>query len=119
MTFEFDNDKPIYKQLVDQLKISIITGIYKKGDKLPSVRDLALSIKVNPNTIQRALTELEDVKLITTKRTLGKFVTDDDNVLKTMKKSLAGSKIEKFIKDMNELNISKEEVIEFIRNEGR
>lgn len=114
MDFVFDDDKPIYKQLIYQLKIGIITGIYPIGEKIPSVRELALSIKVNPNTIQRALTELEDVGLITTKRTLGKFVTEDKNIIKQTKKDLASDTIEKFLMELENLNISREEVIKYI-----
>lgn len=80
MEFNFDNDRPIYIQLVDSLKKYIISGKIKPGDRLPSVRDLALMIKVNPNTIQRALSELEDASLIYTERTNGKFVTCDKEI---------------------------------------
>ena len=68
MNFVFDNDRPIYIQLVEQLQIYIISGKIKSGEKLPSVRELALKTKVNPNTMQKALVELEDLKLIYTER---------------------------------------------------
>ena len=73
----FDNNIPIYIQIVEKLKIQIISGEYAPGERLLSVRDLATSLKVNPNTLQRALQELEDAGLIFTERTNGKFVTSD------------------------------------------
>ena len=119
MKFVFDDDKPIYKQLVEQLKIMIVNNVYKKGEKLPSVRDFAISIKVNPNTIQRALSELEDDGLIITQRTSGKFVTEDELIIKNLKNSLAHETIEKFLFDIAKLDISTEELIELIRSEGK
>jgi DNA-binding transcriptional regulator YhcF (GntR family) len=119
MKFIFDDDKPIYKQLVEQLKIMIVNNVYKKGEKLPSVRDFAISIKVNPNTIQRALSELEDDGLIITQRTSGKFVTEDELIIKNLKNSLAHETIEKFLLDISKLDISTEELIELIRSEGK
>lgn len=119
MKFVFDDDKPIYKQLVEQLKIMIVNNVYKKGEKLPSVRDFAISIKVNPNTIQRALSELEDDGLIITQRTSGKFVTENEVIIKNLKKSLAHETIEKFLFDIAKLDISTEELIELIRSEGK
>jgi len=119
MKFIFDDNKPIYKQLVEQLKIMIVNNVYKKGEKLPSVRDFAISIKVNPNTIQRALIELEDDGLIITQRTSGKFVTDDEKIIKSLRNSLAHETIEKFLFDIAKLDISNEELIELIRREGK
>lgn len=117
MNFEFDDNRPIYKQLVEQLKIAIITNTYKLGEKLPSVRDYAIILKVNPNTINRALLELEEDKLIITKRTSGKFVTEDKKIIEKIQKELAKETIEKFISDMEKLNISKKEVVELIKGE--
>ena len=77
MVFEFNNEQPIYIQLVEQLKIKIISGKLPSGERLPSVRELALMTKVNPNTMQKALAELEETGLIYTERTNGKFVTTD------------------------------------------
>ena len=92
MEFEFDDDKPIYKQLVDKLKLEIVLGHFKSGEKLPSVRELSTMICVNPNTIQRSLAELEEEHLIYTKRTSGKFVTEDDDIKKKEKQYLEQAK---------------------------
>ena len=115
MEFEFDDDKPIYKQLIEKLKLEIVLGHFKSGDKLPSVRELSTMICVNPNTIQRSLTELEDQKLIYTKRTSGKFVTEDDTIIHQVKKELAKEKVETFISDMNILGLETEDIIKLLK----
>ena len=114
MEFEFDDDKPIYKQLVEKLKLEIVLGTFKSGEKLPSVRELSSMILVNPNTIQRSLSELEQDGLIYTKRTAGKFVTEDESIIHQVKKELATKKIDNFISDMNILGLDKNEVIKLL-----
>ena len=118
MVYKFDEDKPIYKQFFDQLKLEIITDKYKPGDRLPSVRDFSIDTKVNPNTVQRALLELENENLIITKRTLGKFITDNDKVIKKYKKEYVETIIDDFIGNINKLEITDEEIIQII-NENR
>ena len=115
--FNFDNDRPIYIQLVDSLKKYIISGKIKPGDRLPSVRDLALMIKVNPNTIQRALSELEDASLIYTERTNGKFVTCDKEIIAKYKNDLIKKETDFYLSCMNELGLSKKEVIKYLKEE--
>ena len=114
MEFVFDNDRPIYIQLVEQLRLFILSGKLNEGEKLPSVRDLAMMAKVNPNTMQKALVELEDVKLIYTERTNGKFVTEDKKLLKKFREELALDKVKTFIDDMKFIGFSKEEMIEYL-----
>ena len=77
MNYIFNDDRPIYIQLVEMLRIQIVSGKLKKGERIPSVRELALTARVNPNTMQKALAELEDEGLIYTERTNGKYVTED------------------------------------------
>ena len=115
--FNFDNDRPIYIQLVDSLKKYIISGKIKPGDRLPSVRDLALMIKVNPNTIQRALSELKDASLIYTERTNGKFVTCDKEIIAKYKNDLIKKETDFYLSCMNELGLSKKEVIKYLKEE--
>lgn len=117
MDFEFDDKRPIYIQLVDQIKLGIISGVYSTGEKLPSVRDYAVKLRVNPNTINRALLELEEEGLIITKRTSGKFVTEDLKVIENIRHSLANTTILKFIKDMKNLNILDDEIIKLVKGE--
>ncbi len=118
MNFEFDNNVPIYIQLVEQLKIYIISGEFKPGDRLPSVRELAMSTKVNPNTMQRALAELEAMDLVFTERTSGRFVTKDKELIDKFKKEYALSIAEKFFLGMEGIGISKEEAIEYLSKLG-
>ena len=89
MEFVFDNDRPIYIQLIEQLELYIVSGRLKPGERLPSVREYALISKVNPNTMQKALGELEEKGLIFTERTNGKFVTEDVALLKECREKYA------------------------------
>lgn len=116
MKFSFNNDTPIYLQLINQLKIEIISGNIGLGEKLPSVRELALDCKVNPNTIQRALSELEEIGLVYTERTNGKFVTENKKLVDKLKKEYAIEESKKYIEIMNNIGINKDEIIDFIKN---
>ena len=118
MNFDFDNNLPIYIQLVEQLKICIISGIIKPGDRLPSVRDLALKSKVNPNTMQKALSELEDLKLIYTERTNGKFVTEDKELINKFKDKYAKELSNKYFLNMKSIGYDKEETINYLKTIG-
>lgn len=117
MNWSFDNDRPIYKQLVEQLEIAIITGIYKSGDKLPSVRDLALETKVNPNTMQKALQALETLGLVNTQRTSGRYITNDQSLLDAVKQDMAQQNVHSFLLGMRKLGITEEEAIAYIKRE--
>lgn len=115
MEFIFDNERPIYIQLVEQLERFIVSGQLAPGERLPSVRELALQSKVNPNTMQRALVELEDRGLVYTERTNGKFVTMDRNLIKKSKEKYAEEKALTFFSDMTELGFEKTEAVEYLR----
>lgn len=117
MSFNFDNNIPIYIQLADVLKILIISGRIASGERLLSVRDLALEYKVNPNTMQRALAELEEMGLIFTERTNGKFVTNDINLILKYKNEYAESLAKDFICSMLEIGFSKNDAITFLKEE--
>ncbi len=116
--FKFDNNTPIYIQLVEQLKINIISGQIRSGERLPSVRDLALQNKVNPNTMQKALVELENEGLIYTERTNGKFVTNDEQLIEKLKKELAEEKVNNFMKDMKNIGITYDEALKYLQELG-
>ena len=118
MKFEFDNNVPIYIQLVDQLKIYIISGKIKCGERLPSVRDLALQIKVNPNTMQKALAELEELKLIYTERTNGKFITDNQKLIDKYKKEYADELSNKYFFSMKNIGFDENDTIEYLKKLG-
>ena len=115
---DFDNERPIYLQLKEKLKIMIVSGKYKLGEKIPSVRELALHIKINPNTVSKALTELENEKLIYTERTNGKFVTDDKDLINKIKKELSNDIINKFLLDMQSLGITYNDALNYLQEYG-
>ena len=100
MTWSFSPDRPIYLQLQEGLKLAIISGLHPPGDKLPAVRDLALEAAVNPNTVQRALAELERDGLVYAQRTSGRFVTEDTAVIERIKNELAMDLVGAFLKKM-------------------
>lgn len=110
MPWTLDNDRPIYLQLMERIQIDIISGKYQAGDKLPSVRELALDAAVNPNTMQKALSELERGGLVYSQRTSGRFITEDQEMLSKMKRSLAGEHIKEFIERMKQLGFEEDEI---------
>lgn len=114
MSWTIDNNKPVYIQLVEQLKSKIISGEFKAGEKIDSVRSLAEDAQVNPNTMQRALAELERENLVFSKRTSGRFVTDDKEKIKSMKKEVASEEIKNLRLSLERLGFSKEEIIELV-----
>ena len=118
MNFNFDNDRPIYIQLVEKLRISIVSGTYQAGSRLPSVRELALTAKVNPNTMQKALIELEEDKLIYTERTNGKFVTADKKLIEKVRCELAKEIVKKYLMDMNSIGITFENSMKYLQELG-
>lgn len=115
MDYFFENDRPIYLQLVDKIKKEIISGKIKSGERLPSVRELSLITKVNPNTMQKALAELENDGLIYTERTNGKFVTKDIKLIEKTRKEVAKEKVSTYLKDMESIGISYEEALKYLK----
>lgn len=109
MAWTFENDRPIYTQLLEQIRLHIITGTYPIGSKLPSVRELAAEASVNPNTMQKALSELERSGLIYSQRTSGRFVTEDADMIKKIKEDMALKQIKEFINLMKSLGFEPEE----------
>lgn len=118
MEYIFDNERPIYIQLVEIIRTKIVSGNLKKGEKLPSVRELALTMKVNPNTMQKALVELENEGLVYTERTNGKFVTEDEDLIEKVKKELAKEKVNTYLNSMKNIGISFEEAINYLQELG-
>lgn len=114
MTWKFDNDKPIYLQLVEELKLKIISNELPAGSKLPSVRDFAAEAGVNPNTMQRALAELEATQLVSTKRTSGRFVTEDEAYIKNLRSNYAEKQINDLVRSLYQLGYNQQELIKLI-----
>ncbi|MDO4540412.1 MAG: GntR family transcriptional regulator [Syntrophomonadaceae bacterium] len=111
MPWEFKNDRPIYSQLVEQVSLFIITGVFAPGSRLPSVRELAAQAQVNPHTIQTALAELETRGLVFTERTSGRFVTEDVAMIESLRGSLAAERINTFFDSMLNLGIAPHEAL--------
>ena len=107
---EFQSNTPIYLQLIDMIKLQIISGQLQPGEKLPSVRDLAMQYGVNPNTMQKALSELEWEKLVYTVRTTGRYVTEDADLIQKLRKELAEMRIGEFFTELHKLGYSKAEI---------
>lgn len=110
MSIEFDNNLPIYLQIMNYLKREIVTGKLKAGDKIPSVRELAAQLQINPNTVQRTFQELEREAVVETKRGLGRYVTSEEGKIMSIKKEMAGELLDRFIGGMQELGFSRQDI---------
>lgn len=121
MQWDLDSERPVYIQLIEQIQAGIISGQFKPGDKLPSVRDLAAEATVNPNTMQKALAELERTGLIYTNRTSGRYITSDETMIKKLKMTSAKDLVFEFIEKMKQLGIEPDETVtlvtDFVKNE--
>ena len=111
MAWSLDSDRPIYAQLLERIQLQIVSGTYGPGDKLPSVRELAAEASVNPNTMQKAFAELERSGLIVTKRTSGRFVTEDKDMITQIRTQLAKEEALSFIEKMKELGFEKNDIL--------
>ena len=110
MAEQFDASRPIYAQLVERLKAKILASTYPPGGHLDSVRDLAAAAGVNPNTMQRALAQLETEGLVRTERTAGRFVTEDTAVIQSAKEDLARSRTREYLESMAQLGYDRQQV---------
>lgn len=118
MDYILDDARPIYIQLVEKIESEIVSGKLKSGERLPSVRELALIAKVNPNTMQKALAELENKGLVYTERTNGKYVTNNKELIEKIKKDLAKEKVANYLNDMQNIGITCEEAIIYLQELG-
>lgn len=119
MAWKFTSDKPVYLQIADRLTKSVLSGEYKPGEQIPSVRQLALEAAVNPNTIQHAFVELENNGLIISRNTVGRFVTDNEAIIEDCRNEMAKKIAKDFIKNMSQLSISPEQSIKIIEEEKK
>jgi len=115
MANQFQSNIPIYLQLVNNFKHRIVSGDLASGSKLESVRELAISFEVNPNTMQRALAELERDGLVYADRTIGRFITQDKELITKMRESVAQEIISQFIREMKSLGFSDREALELFK----
>ena len=114
MAWALDSGRPIYAQIIERVQLDIITGHYKPGEKLPSVRDLASEAAVNPNTMQKALSELEQSGLLYTQRTSGRFITEDLVMIEQTKNTIASEQVKEFLKKMEHIGFTKQATIRLI-----
>ncbi len=117
MAWSFHANSPVYLQIVHRIRADILNGTYPANEQIPSVRQLAAEAAVNPNTMQRALSQLEQDSLLIAKGTSGRFVTEDEEVLKAARKTAAEELIQSFLKDCKRLGLEKEEMIKLLQNE--
>lgn len=117
MEFQFDNSSPVYLQIASQIEAFILSGSLQKGDRLPSVRELALTTKTNPNTVSKALAELERKGLIETRRTSGKFVCASLQAMETLRGHQARQLCRQFLASMKALGCSKEVILRMLESE--
>ena len=115
---DFSNNTPIYLQIADSIKVKIISGEYPPGERLPSVRDLAVALKANPNTVQRALGELESEGLIFTERTNGKFITDNAALINSCKSEYAQSLALQYLNSMKKIGFDKNRALDKLKDTG-
>ncbi|MCI9662512.1 MAG: GntR family transcriptional regulator [Lachnospiraceae bacterium] len=117
MAWNLDSDRPIYSQILERIQMQIAAGIYEPGEKIPSVRELAADAGVNPNTMQKALAELEHRNLVVTLRTSGRVVTEDLNMIRETKNQLAKEQIDDFLKRMKALGFEREDILIMLKKE--
>ena len=118
MEWSFRDDLPIYSQLVEQIKRAIVSGGFQPGERLRSVRDMAAEAGVNPNTLQRALQELERQGLVYSQRTAGRFVTDDTRTIEACRRALAQGQLRAFTASMGQLGYDRAEILALLQEEA-
>ncbi len=114
MAWDFETDRPIYVQLVEQIQLRIVAGEYPAGSRLPAVRELAAEVSVNPNTMQKALGELERMDLVRSQRTSGRFITEDVNKIRMIKENLAREQLARFLEQMQAIGYNREDILRLL-----
>jgi len=117
MDWQFDNNLPIYTQIVYKYRLAIASGELRPGEKLTAVRDVAFQAGVNPNTMQRAFQELERLGLVYSQRSSGRFVTEDMKVITDTRDKLAEEFVRRFLKSMSGLGLDRKQIIDMINCE--
>lgn len=111
MAWNLDSDQPVFLQIAERIQMDILSGRYQPGDRLPSVRELAGEAAVNPNTMQKAFSELERIGLVYAQRTAGRFITEDTAMIGRLKNAAAQKKTTEFVSSMQQLGFTKEEIL--------
>ncbi len=119
MPWNLDSNRPIYLQLVERIQMDIVSGVYHAGDKLPSVRELAADAAVNPNTMQKAFTELERSGLVYTQRTNGRYITEDQERISRVREELARECTQSYLSNIRRLGYEREQALALARKSSR
>lgn len=114
MSWNLESDRPIFVQIIEHIELDIVSGKLPPGSRVASVRELALEAAVNPNTMQRALGELERMGLMHSDRTVGRYITEDKAMIDDLKHELAAKKTDAYLEDMGRLGLGRKEVIDII-----
>lgn len=114
MSWNLDSDRPVFIQIIEHIELEIVSGKLPPGSRVASVRELAADASVNPNTMQRALSELEHMGLMRTERTSGRYITDDNKMIDDLKHELAEKKTEAYLNDMAQLGLDRTQIISII-----
>lgn len=114
MAWSFSSDKPVYLQIANKITASVLSGEYKAGEQIPTVRQLALEAAVNPNTVQRAFLELEQKGIVVSMGTVGRYVTSDTAIIEECRQQQIEEIVQNFIKKCESLSVGKEEIIDII-----
>lgn len=112
---QFQSTQPIYLQIMERIKKEIVAEKLLPTQQLPTVRELALRYQVNPNTVQRALSELERLNLVKSDRTIGRFVTDDQSLIQSLKEQMIMDKVNTFVSELDQLKVPQEDSINYLK----
>lgn len=112
---QFQSTQPIYLQIMERIKKEIVAEKLLPTQQLPTVRELALQFQVNPNTVQRALSELERLNLVKSDRTIGRFVTDDQSLIQSLKEQMIMDKVNTFVSELDQLKVPQEDSINYLK----
>lgn len=115
MAWKLSGDRPIYLQLMERIQVEIVAGRYPPGSRLPSVRELAAQAAVNPNTMQKALSELETSGLVYSQRTSGRMITEDEEMIRNLRLGLAREQAGEFLEKMESLGFAPGETLELLQ----
>lgn len=116
MTYIFDPNRSIYIQVMEDIKKKIVSGEYQSGDKIQPVRELANIYQINPNTMQKALSELERENILFSKSTSGRFISKDEEIIHNLKKEFVNEKLDTFINELHGLGYNNNDIIELLKN---
>lgn len=119
MAWSLNSDRPIWAQLVEKIQMQIVSGVYRPGSRLPSVREFAAEASVNPNTMQKAFAELERSGLIVTQRTSGRTVTENSAMIQNIRRDLAMEQVTVFLNKMKELGYTRDQVIDLLDTQAK